>query len=190
MLSTATITRMDGLLFGAGCAVAVRQFRFPRWAVAVMPWFSALCLTAYLAVVQFGDPRREAGFNLTGGLPLLAAGFAAILLYAVLTDSERTWLQTWLRWRPLTRVGKYAYGIYVFHVRLFYFVGSIVQNLPAAIRTAAWFRYSTMAYEFSLAFGLASLSYNCFEKRFLALKGRFEPEYRAAVAPALGGQLR
>jgi peptidoglycan/LPS O-acetylase OafA/YrhL len=183
MLYTATITRMDGLLFGAGCAVVVRQFRFPRWAVAAMPWLSALCLAAYLAVVQFGDPRREDSVNQTGGLPLLAVGFAAILLYAVLTDGEPTWLQTWLRWKPLTRVGKYAYGIYVFHVPLFYFLSESVQRLPEATRTAAWVRYPTIALKFSLAFGIASLSYNFFEKRFLALKGRFEPEYGTAASP-------
>src|ERR1019366_5755327 len=188
MLYVATISRMDGLLFGAACAVLVRRFRIPRRAVSAMPWFSALCLTAYLAAVLFGGPQREDGFNQTGGLPLLAAGFAAILLCAVLTDSERTPLQTCLRWKPLTRVGKYAYGIYVFHVPLFYFVAQAVQPLPAPIRTAAWFRYSTIAFEFSLAFGLASLSYHFFEKKFLALKGRFEPEYRTTPSPALDGQ--
>lgn len=186
MLYTATITRMDGLLFGAACAVIVRQYRVPRWAVEAMPWLSASFLAAYVAVVQFGNPRREDSTNLSGGLALLAAGFAAILLYAVLTDSERNWLQTGLRWKPLTRVGKYAYGIYVFHVPLFYFVSQAVSRLPAAIGEAAWFRCATIVYEFSLAFGLASLSYNFFEKRFLALKDRFEPQYPAAApSPAL-----
>src|SRR5947209_11864668 len=45
----------------------------------------------------------------------------ALPIYAVLTDSEHTWVQAFLRYRPLTRFGKYSYGIYVFHVPIFYF---------------------------------------------------------------------
>jgi len=180
----ATVTRMDGLLLGAACAVVARQFRVPRLVVKGMPWFGAACLAAFGAALLMGGDAAGPAFTQTAGWPLLAMGFGALVLYTVLMDSERTPLNTFLRWKPLTRIGKYAYGMYVFHVPLFYFTGKLAVHAPAAIRSAFWFRYSTMILESCLAFAIASLSYNYFEKRFLALKGRFEPENPPAAAHA------
>jgi peptidoglycan/LPS O-acetylase OafA/YrhL len=177
MLNTATITRMDGLLFGAACAVAVRQFRFSRGAVKLMPWVSGLTVAMFLALAKFFDHVQDRLIPY-GELTLLAAGFSAILLYAVLTDSEHTWIQAGLRWRPLTRVGKYAYGIYVFHVPIFYFITELVDRLPQNVPEWLLIRDSTIVVKFVLTFALDSVSYNYFEKRFLALKHHFEPAYR------------
>jgi peptidoglycan/LPS O-acetylase OafA/YrhL len=177
-LWAATITRMDGLLFGAACAVAVREFRFPRWVVVAMPWFSACCLAVFLAAVRYLGPGRDEEFSLSVGLVLLAGAFATIAVYAVLADSDRTRVQNWLRWKPLTQVGKYAYGMYVFHVPLFYFVNRGAEWLPEATPlNASWMRYFKLGFEFLITFALASFSYRYFEKRFLALKYRFEPKY-------------
>jgi peptidoglycan/LPS O-acetylase OafA/YrhL len=182
ILNTATITRMDGLLFGAGCAVAVRQFRFPKWTIALLPWFSALCLISFVAAARTYTKTIEA-FNLYCGLPLLAVGFAAAVLTAVLTDSKPTWFQACLRWKPLTKFGKYAYGIYVFHVPVFYFVNRFTASLLPGGQMPAWLYYSGMLTQFALSYGIAALSYNYFEKRFLSLKERFQPQYRSTPLP-------
>jgi peptidoglycan/LPS O-acetylase OafA/YrhL len=176
-LSTATITRMDGLLFGAACAVAVRQFRFSGRMVGLMPWVAGASVAVFLALAKFWDHQQDTLIP-CGEFTLLAIGFSAILLYAVLTDSKRTRLQFALRWPPLTRVGKYAYGIYVFHVPLFYFISRRVLGLPEATRDSWMVSSAIVALKFSVTFAIASLSYNLFEKRFLALKHRFEPEYQ------------
>ena len=106
----ATVTRMDGLLLGAACAVVARQFRVPPQMVNAMPWFGAACLTAFAAGILFSGDAAAPAFTQTVGWPLLAMGFGALVLYTVLMDSERTPLNTFLRWKPLTRIGKYAYG--------------------------------------------------------------------------------
>lgn len=146
-LFTATITRMDGLLFGAACAVAIRQLHFSRKMVAVMPWFAGLSVAIFLALAKFYDHKQESLIPY-GEFTLLAAGFSAIVLYAVLTDSERTWIQTALRWAPLTRVGKYAYGIYVFHVPVFYLISQLVLLLPVDVREWVLIRDSAIAVKF------------------------------------------
>jgi peptidoglycan/LPS O-acetylase OafA/YrhL len=136
-----------------------------------------------VAGFQLVDHKLRDNFTQSVGFAILAAGFAAILLTAVLTDSERTWLQTWLRWKPLTRFGKYAYGTYVFHVPIFYFVNRLSYHLPVALQGSLWFGYLSVLVKFAISFCAASLSYNFFEKKFLLLKGRFEPEYNLAETP-------
>jgi peptidoglycan/LPS O-acetylase OafA/YrhL len=172
----ATLTRLDGLVLGAACAVAVRQVRFPRRAVVLLPWMAAFCVALYVAGAEFAATRSDTTYNFYYGLPLLAVGFASFVLGAALTDTERTWLQSFLRWKPLMRFGKYAYGIYVFHVPAFYFVDALIDPALGATHRPIWFHYSVMLMKFAVSYGIAALSYNFFEKRFLALKGRFEPE--------------
>ena len=179
VLTTLTITRMDGLLFGAACALAVREFRLPQWAARVLPWIAAFWFAAFVAGYQLVGHRLRDSFIQSVGFAILAAGFAAILLTAVLTDSDRTWLQTGLRWKPLTRFGKYAYGTYVFHVPIFYFVDRLSYHLPVAIQGALWFGYLSVLLKFAISFWAASFSYNFFEKKFLLLKSRFKPEYKS-----------
>jgi peptidoglycan/LPS O-acetylase OafA/YrhL len=177
-LSLATIARMDGLLFGAACAVAVRQLCFSQRIIKILPWISAFCLGLYLGgrrLAHAGANFNET-FNAYYGLPLLGAAFAGIVLISVLTDAESSLLQSGLRWKPLTRFGKYAYGIYVFHVPVFYFMHVFIEDGLGLIRPPTWLRYVAIVTQFSISYGIAALSYNVFEKRFLALKHNFEPK--------------
>ena len=89
------------------------------------------------------------------------------------------WLQTILRRRLLTQFGRYAYGIYVFHVPLLYFIDRVATRFAPTTQQAVWFIDIKIVVEFSLSYGIASLSYNYFEKRFLARKDRFRPVYLA-----------
>ena len=178
----ATITRMDGLLLGAACALVVRQFRIPRRLTAALFWGSILLVSGYVVGFRLSGAYRQA-FKQSTGYAILAVGFAALVLYAVLTDGEPIWQQNSLGSRPLVLLGKYSYGIYVLHVPVFYFVNRLADHLPPAMHESLWFDYVVIAVKFVLAFGVASLSYNLYEKRFLALKDRFAPVYREASAP-------
>ena len=73
-------------------------------------------------------------------------------------------------------LGKYSYGLYVFHAMLSY---AMLEN-----HTLAWFErwvpqhFVAILAQAAVGIGLsvcaAWLSYHLFEKRFLALKGRYE----------------
>jgi len=172
----ATITRMDGLLFGAACAVAVRRFRFSRLTVTSLPMVAVASLAVFVAIHKLrGQP-----FDVVQELDyaLLSSAFAAFLLTVVLTDQARTWLQKVLRLRVLTQFGKYAYGLYVYHITFVYFVNRLGARVAPSTQLAApWFIDLKIFIGFALSYAVASLSYNYFEKRFLVLKERFRPEF-------------
>jgi peptidoglycan/LPS O-acetylase OafA/YrhL len=49
------------------------------------------------------------------------------------------------------------------------------------MQESVWANYVLVAAQFVISYVVASISYNCFERRFLALKDRFKPEYRAQL---------
>jgi peptidoglycan/LPS O-acetylase OafA/YrhL len=184
----AGVIRIDGLLLGAACALVVRQFRVPQTGIAALPWIAALFLSAVVAGIGLLGYEQREMFTESVGLAMLAISFAAIVLYVVLTDADSSWQQAAMRWKPLVLLGKYSYGIYVFHVPVFYFLDRLSLHLPNALNRSIWFSYALIALKFATAFGIASFSYNFFEKRFLALKDRFEPVYRVARSSKLSGE--
>ena len=179
-----TITRMDGLLLGAACALVVRKFRIPGATAAELFWSAILLVASYVVGFQLaGSAAHRQLFKQSVGYTILALGFAALVLYSVLTDGESTWQQAGLCSKPLTLLGKYSYGIYVLHFPIFYFLNRLSHYLPQAVEQSLWFGWVFMAIKFAVSFGVASLSYNFFEKRFLAMKSRFAPIYRQTPAP-------
>jgi peptidoglycan/LPS O-acetylase OafA/YrhL len=173
-----TVTRIDGLLLGAASALLVRQFRMPRSGIRVLPWIAVLFLAAFVGGYHMLGHNARHTFTQSIGFALLAISFAAFVLYAALSEGEPGWRKTWLHWKPLVIFGKYSYGIYVFHYPIFYFADELARRLPYAIYHSIWFGYLLIGLESATSFIVASLSYNFFEKRFLAMKGRFEPIHR------------
>jgi peptidoglycan/LPS O-acetylase OafA/YrhL len=176
-VSLATVTRMDGLLLGAACAILIRHVRlfthFTGWA----PWIAAAGLYLY-AALALRFPGSEA-FNQIAGIPLLAACFALFLLYAAATDGRPVLAQRLLGWPPLTKVGKYAYGIYVYHVPILYFEDRLISRFaPASLRAQTWFGCAAIALLFLASFQTAKVSYTRFERYFLNWKDRFEVKHR------------
>jgi peptidoglycan/LPS O-acetylase OafA/YrhL len=184
----ATITRMDGLLLGSACAVIIRQFRIPRSTTTALFWSAVLLVSSYVLGFHLVGAAHRQLFKQSVGYTILAIGFAAFVLYSALTDGEPTWQQSGLCSRTLVLFGKYSYGIYVLHFPIFYFLNRLSHQFPQALHQAHWFAYLFMATKIAVSFSIASLSYNYFEKRFLAMKDRFAPVYREspiASTPAL-----
>ena len=184
LLTTLPITRMDGLLFGAACAIVIREFLLSKWRTAFL-WVGALLLVTFASLFHVCAHSVRESFIESVGFAFLGAGFAAILLNAALTDSDKTFVQTWLRWKPLTLFGKYSYGIYVLHVPIFYFIDRLATWLPSDIRDSHWLQSISIPVRIAVSFGAAAISYTFFEKRFLRFKSHFEPEY-PNIVPVVG----
>ena len=177
-VSMATLTRMDGLLLGSACAILIRQRHFPARLVRRLPIVAIGGVALHLVLAKTSQDANQYGQTL--GLPILGISFATLVLYAALTDDSRGAMQSLLRWRGLTQMGKYSYGMYIFHVPIVYFIDRLIDLcLPAGARPPFWFGCATSAAICIVTFCLAKLSYTYFERYFLDWKDTFAPQYVA-----------
>lgn len=169
-----TICRMDALALGAGAAAALRipalRDYLERCTRRIA--LAAIFVMVLAAVLTHTFSAHDVN-DQTVGYTLIAFAFALLILLAVLPT--RGMLATALK--PLNStllrlVGRYSYGMYVFHLPLMVFFGApAVHRLVAEVTPAVSFAYAfTMIL---LSFVLAALSYELFERHFLRLKSRF-----------------
>lgn len=101
------------------------------------------------------------------GWPRIAIHWGMALLVASCVVRERHVLAPALRLWPMRRIGIVSYGIYLYHMLVWYFVHRAMQR--AGLRSEALFFVAL-----SLGtWGVAELSFRLFESRVLALKERF-----------------
>jgi peptidoglycan/LPS O-acetylase OafA/YrhL len=178
--------RLDGLMMGAVLAVLARSSggleRYRRLApvVAITGAVTLLAIGIWRGIILYNDPVVS-----TIGFPLIALTYGALLVM-IMNARAGTHLNRLFTHRFLRSWGKYSYGIYVFHFLIMgvfswflpmweYEVGG--SRLPAALLFAVILS--------AISFATAWLSYNLYEKRFLALKRFFERE----PVPAASGDL-
>jgi peptidoglycan/LPS O-acetylase OafA/YrhL len=145
---------------------------------------------ATLLLVDFGAHRfTDAGLALAravrGGL--FRVLFAALLLHALFAPTASA-SGRFFRSRPMTALGKYSYGLYVYHHFLSYYMVThgteFVLARVLGSHTLAVAAQAACGIALSLA--VAWLSYEAFEKRFLRLKRRWPSSRRASAAPMPG----
>jgi len=203
----ATICRLDGLFIGALCAYFFREAaimeRIRKW----LPWVATAGVGAYFlaysAMLFFSDrvdlliygasPAIDHSmddeirlFLEFGGYTALALGFGALVLFAACTEADNGWFQRFLKSKVLAPIGRYSYGIYVFHVPILglanlYLLQTMVNGTGVQLILR---EYGYIAFIALLSFGIAALSYEFFEKKILNFKRKFEPRY----APASGAR--
>ena len=176
-----TVTRADTLMVGALCAIVVRD---PTWFAAVRRWLPALAIpaVAYLAVVGFGikNVTKQVYDTETLGFTAFALIFGAVVLWAYWFNGRGNWFDRVFSMRPLTSLGKYSYGLYVYHVPVVIFAKIIFGTKP-------WFGHEILpgllfcVGVVVVAIGVAIASYELFEKRFLRLKRYYKPVYRHSM---------
>lgn len=168
----ATPCRADALAIGALAALAVRNERI---AGMLRGFGSGTLLAAGLAIAAAGGLGGGIGrvtFGMqTFGYPLIALGFALVLLAALRQESPAARV---LGTPLLRRCGTYSYGMYVFYAPLHLFVGlpllARLGHPPSFVESVA---YEAVA--IAATFALGALSYHLYEKRFLDLKARVAP---------------
>jgi peptidoglycan/LPS O-acetylase OafA/YrhL len=175
----ATVTRMDSLLCGALGAILFRDVQALNAVRKWLPWVGSFALLPFavaegtLRVVQ--GTGGDLFFVETIGFSLLAVGFSSLIVYAAASDGASTSMQRLLRSRVLTDFGKYSYGIYVYHVPILgAFVFAIHKGPMKSFVDDFWFGALCVASLFAISFYVAKISYECFERHFLALKRYFE----------------
>jgi peptidoglycan/LPS O-acetylase OafA/YrhL len=182
-----TPCRLDALCIGAFLAIAVRAAGMERVARLARPWlllFPALVFGAS-AWNAAGGPLPEVVLPVRG--TLVALSFGALLVACLVAPAESL-LGRAFGAPPLRFVGKYSYGLYVFHGVIAYALQERGTIGPLAARLgshlAAMIVQATLGAGVSLLIAVAS--YELFEKHFLKLKERFAPSGASARVRAGG----
>lgn len=178
-------TRMDALLTGGLLAILVRSdkaaywLRYLRWS----SWVWLALMIGMLGITHSAHP--EDPLMNTVGLSLLALFFASLIAHALVPAGLISRL---FRWSWLRSIGKYSYGMYVYH-ELFR------PSLYPVVHLATVLLHSLSLGHIAFFFGwlltvysMAWLSYTFFESRFIHLKRYFpyaaNAETQVEPAPA------
>jgi peptidoglycan/LPS O-acetylase OafA/YrhL len=174
--------QLDALAIGGFLAVYLRQPGGEGGARRLVVPLTVAGLG--LLVIQFGARHLTSRGNVLesvrgGAFHLL---LAALLLKGLLAPVS-SGLSRFLRSRPLAFLGKYSYGLYVYHHFFSYYFNSHHTDLILAARLGCS-RMAALVLQAGAGIGasivLAWLSYECFEKRFLRLK-RYWPSRHTQI---------
>jgi peptidoglycan/LPS O-acetylase OafA/YrhL len=170
-----TLCRTDSLLLGACLALAIRGPR-PYTLLRIAPVAAAVCFVGTTALALRHHPwnlSEEPNTFLKGvGFTLLAISFAALIASVLRSGSliERLFRNAAMRW-----LGRYSYGIYVFHMIVLAAVGfgpRLWLDARFHSKVAGIAGEALLCLTITLA--LAWISFNFYEKPFLRLKRRFD----------------
>lgn len=175
-----TTSRMDGLLIGAILAIVLRRGQIPlRWIWAAIGLGGGIL--GYIAIFHHKELIATYFYMPTLGITgfsLVCGGFLALSQHRI------AWLRRILDARWLGTVGKYSYGMYIYHVPLYLVLEHILESrfgvvFPLPLRWALLY----IAFLVVATFLIAKISYDLFESKILALKVHFKPRFaRSAEA--------
>ncbi|MFT3925211.1 MAG: acyltransferase [Myxococcales bacterium] len=182
---TITPTRMDGLCLGGLLAAWARRpnglDQLKRWAPWVFAGSILYSVLGYVLVHRFAPDLHRVYFEVRETFVLLL--FACLLVWVVTSPTESP-LARFFTSSPMITLGKYSYGLYVFHAMIsWYFARQRTEDWVAAqvgSHTLAVFIQATVGV--AASFAIALLSFHFIEKRFLSLKSRFEAKPHSARA--------
>lgn len=173
---TFTVCRMDALALGGAAAAALRM---PAWRDQLVRaplrlLLAALAVLLGCFVIDHGFPRTG-WHGQTLGYSALAIGFALLTLACSCADlaGSRGPFNA-LRFAPLRTMGKYSYGVYIFHKPFDLFIGLPWQaSRPDIVHSSLPVALTYIAVGTLVSLLAAMASYHLIEKRFLSLKSRF-----------------
>jgi len=182
-ISVLTPCRVDALCVGGLLAAVGRREAGPGSLVR-RSGPAALALAIALVVVSAWCAKTKIGLPVLHPIrgTLFAMFFGALTLMSIQSAPQslaaRAFQGRWLR-----TLGKYSYGLYVYHGLLawhMYELG-VAQRLEAILGSSSRALAAYAALGVSISLLVAALSYELFERRFLALKKLFEPRQRVAA---------
>ncbi len=189
LLYMLTPTQCDAFLLGGLMALWMRgheKARLLRNANKIFSVSFALLVAAYLLNnrLHLRDLSSNSGWMSTYGFTLVDLSAAGLILCALRPESLVFRLAA--SW-PLRLVGRYSYGVYVYHVMLLgflqYYVWPADHNWPPRVYLAHAV-LSVVAY-FLIVLAVSACSYHFLELPFLKLKDRFIVRHKNPDAQAL-----
>jgi peptidoglycan/LPS O-acetylase OafA/YrhL len=180
-----TVCRMDALVIGAAAAMLLRAPRALAWVTRNLRTLGWTATVATLAgfVITHGFPRVSL-VSQSLGYTLLAVVFAWFIVATVMAHAAgRGWLVRVLSFAPLRSMGKYSYGIYVFHSPIHHYLGlaALPWLFPETVLRARHAALYVVAVSL-VSYLVALLSYHLLEKHFLGLKRFFVVDAEPASA--------
>ncbi len=174
-----TICRMDALAFGAIAALLVQRWRARQRVPRPWPWVAGALLIVAASALPTRLFASGTGATQTLGFTCLGLAFMLLLLGAVANDLRHARVLAVLRSRLLASVGRYSYGMYVFHM---FFV---IFGAASLIRLADAFGQLRMLVcalsVIALSYGVGFMSYHLYEKHFLRLGRRYFAPQQGAL---------
>lgn len=172
-----TVTRMDALALGAAAAILVRRADVRGW-LCERPFSLAgvgLAIALFAAILTRAFNTSSTG-TILFGYTLLALAATLLLLALYASHGTGNALDRLFSQRALRACGKYSYAMYVGHMLLIQLLGLKLAALLAPAGSLQPVLYALAFVVLSYVFGW--LSYNFFERHFLALKRHFEIRHR------------
>lgn len=120
-----TDIRIDQLLIGALLAIFWFHNKVPQ-RTSVFGWLGVVVLAA----IMFA-PNLSSGFLFNGGFSIVALATAAVILACLGGD---WWPEKILNLAPLRAIGKVSYGLYLWHLLIFWIMGQEATHLPAIVQ--------------------------------------------------------
>jgi peptidoglycan/LPS O-acetylase OafA/YrhL len=166
-LYNGTDTRADALLVGCALAFVVYAGCTKRWNY----WLATPCFLLLFYAIIFDLDKR---FWLRDGGGVLVALAAAGLVWGLVSPGEQGVLRRALASAPLVWAGKISYGLYVWHLPVYYLIGR--QQL-------AWPLFYLVVIKIAATAVLATLSYYYVERPIQRWAKRRSKTRRDTAAP-------
>ncbi|HZC44351.1 MAG TPA: acyltransferase [Acidobacteriaceae bacterium] len=173
-----TTSRVDGLLVGVILAILLRRGQIPlRWIYLCMSVGAGII--GFIAVFHHTELIATYFYMPTIGITgfsLLSGGLLAM------SQQRIVWLGRILKAQWLRTVGKYSYGMYIYHIPAYltcdhYLGARFGMALPMPLRWALLY----VGFLIAVTFLVAKVSYDLFEAKILALKVYFRPRYEKSA---------
>jgi peptidoglycan/LPS O-acetylase OafA/YrhL len=167
-----TTSRMDGLLVGVILAILLRRGQIPRrWIYLCLGVGAAII--GFIAVFHHNELIATYFYMPTIGITgfsLLSGGLLALSQHRIV------WLRYLLEARWLRTVGKYSYGMYIYHIPVYLICTHAMGGRVDATLPLRW-ALPYIGFLMAVTFLVAKASYDLFESKILALKRYFRPRY-------------
>jgi len=172
-------SRLHGLFLGA--AIALYRNRFGRvvpasWGVASFSIGAIL----FLLIAIFRLPEFDGSGPVIWTVGVTAFAFMSAG-FIIAVEHRQPVLMRFLSLRPLTLAGRYSYGMYIYHLVIYFFLRAFwFRYLEAGVGYHAVTSSLMMVFAILLTTGVAAVSFHIFEQPFLNLK-RYFPSPSAPV---------